>query len=93
MNIDAYFEVATGGNHNVATWTPLAIKEFAEAYHKQATNDNTAVFDAEKAAQVCRYYLKHQNLPAWKEMDEFQKGVQVTCENILHQFMTNRVEA
>lgn len=35
MNIDEFFEVFTGGNSNVATWTPKAIKEFAEDYHNQ----------------------------------------------------------
>ena len=35
MNIDQFFEVFTGGNSNVATWTPKAIKEFAEDYRKQ----------------------------------------------------------
>ena len=35
MNIDEFFKVFTGGNSNVATWTPKAIKEFAEDYHNQ----------------------------------------------------------
>ena len=35
MNIDQFFEVFTGGNSNVDTWTPKAIKEFAEDYHKE----------------------------------------------------------
>lgn len=34
-------------------------------------------------AQRIRYYLKHQNYSFdWKELTDFQKGVQVTCENL-----------
>lgn len=35
MDINDFFEVFTGGNSNVSTWTPKAIKEFAEDYHKK----------------------------------------------------------
>ena len=35
MNVDDFFEVFTGGNHNVSTWTPKAIKEFAQDFHNQ----------------------------------------------------------
>jgi len=35
MNVDEYFGMFTGGNHYLATWTPKAIKDFAEDYHKQ----------------------------------------------------------
>ena len=34
MNIEEYFEIYTGGNDYIETWTPLALKEFAVAYHK-----------------------------------------------------------
>ena len=37
----------------------------------------------EDAAQRCRYYLKHQNYPtSWNDKDEFQRGVQIACENL-----------
>ena len=35
MNIDDFFEMYTGGNDNISTWKPFAVKEFAEAYHKK----------------------------------------------------------
>ena len=38
MNIDDYFKTYTGGNSNVATWTPKAIKEFAKDYHTEQLN-------------------------------------------------------
>ena len=39
MNVDDYFEVYTGGNDYIKTWTPKALKEFAEDYHKQKLRD------------------------------------------------------
>lgn len=37
----------------------------------------------QRAAQIARYYLKHQNLPCdWERMDDFQKSLQVTAKNI-----------
>jgi hypothetical protein len=37
----------------------------------------------EEAAEIVRYYLKHQNHPSvWEYMGEFEKGVAVTCENL-----------
>ncbi len=36
----------------------------------------------EKAAQVVRYYLKHQNFPKWEDANEEQKGCIIACENI-----------
>ena len=37
----------------------------------------------QRAAQIARYYLKHQNLPTdWERMDDFQKSLQVTAKNI-----------
>jgi hypothetical protein len=32
--------------------------------------------------QAIRYYLKNQKFPCWDDMDEYQKGVTVACENI-----------
>lgn len=37
MDVDKFFEIFTGGNHNVATWTPVAIKDFARDFHKAMT--------------------------------------------------------
>lgn len=45
----------------------------------------------EDAAQACRYYLKHQNYPAWDDADEYQRGVIVACEN-LERKMLERAE-
>jgi hypothetical protein len=37
----------------------------------------------ERAAQICRYYLKHQNFHGdWGEMGEYDRGVIATCENL-----------
>lgn len=37
----------------------------------------------ERAAKICRYYLKHQNHPSrWEDKSEFEKGVQVACDNL-----------
>ena len=37
----------------------------------------------ETAAKICRYYLKHQNYPsAWKDMSEYERGVEVACKNL-----------
>jgi DNA-binding transcriptional regulator YbjK len=37
----------------------------------------------QRAAQIARYYLKHQNLPTdWDLMDDYQKSLQVTSQNI-----------
>jgi len=38
MNIDKFFKTYTGENNNVSTWTPEAIKEFAEEYHTKQLN-------------------------------------------------------
>ncbi len=35
ITVKDFFEIFTGGNHNVATWTPSAIMDFAEDYHKK----------------------------------------------------------
>ena len=46
----------------------------------------------EDAAQECRYYLKHQNYPSsWDNKDEYQRGVQIACEN-LEKIMLERAE-
>lgn len=37
---------------------------------------------AENIQQAVRYYLKYQNYPMWEDKSEYQKGVQVACENI-----------
>ena len=34
MDIDEYFDIYTGGNGFVETLKPIALKDFAEAYHK-----------------------------------------------------------
>lgn len=34
----------------------------------------------ERAAQRCRYYLKHQNYPTWDNASEYERGVMVACE-------------
>ena len=37
----------------------------------------------ERAAQLCRYYLKHQNHPSrWEAKSDYQQGVQIACENL-----------
>jgi curli biogenesis system outer membrane secretion channel CsgG len=37
----------------------------------------------ERAAQICRYYLKHQNFPSrWESKSEYEKGIQIACENL-----------
>jgi hypothetical protein len=37
----------------------------------------------ERAAQLCRYYLKHQNHPSrWEDKSGYEQGVQITCENL-----------
>ena len=37
----------------------------------------------ERAAQICRYYLKHQNFPSrWEDKSEYEKGIQIACENL-----------
>jgi hypothetical protein len=37
----------------------------------------------ERAAQVCRYYLKHQNHPTrWERKSQYEQGVQIACENL-----------
>jgi hypothetical protein len=37
----------------------------------------------ERAAQICRYYLKHQNFPSrWENKSEYEKGIQIACENL-----------
>lgn len=44
-------------------------------------NDDVKAF--EKAAQICRYYLKHQNFPSkWEDKSDYEKGVQIACENL-----------
>jgi len=35
-----------------------------------------------KAAQKVRYYLKHQNYPAWEKASEFERGVMIACKNV-----------
>ena len=35
----------------------------------------------ERAAQIVRYYLKHQNL-SWGDSTKFNLGVDVTCKNV-----------
>ena len=35
MKVEEYFEMYTGGNSNTLSWTPKAIMEFAEDYHKK----------------------------------------------------------
>lgn len=35
-----------------------------------------------RAAQICRYYLKHQNYPGWDRQSEYEKGVTVACGNL-----------
>jgi len=37
MDVNKYFQIFTGGNHNVATWTPVAIKDFAVGFYKAMT--------------------------------------------------------
>lgn len=34
MNVEEYFEIYTGDNDYIKTWTPKALKDFAEDYHK-----------------------------------------------------------
>jgi len=46
MNIDDYFEVYTGGNNYIKTWTPKALKEFAEDYHKQKLREGKLHYTA-----------------------------------------------
>ena len=37
----------------------------------------------ERAAQICRYYLKHQNHPSrWDDKSDYEQGVQIACENL-----------
>lgn len=52
----------------------------------------------DRAAQICRYYLKHQNHPSrWEDKSEYEKGVQVACENLATEMLNEagkfRVEA
>lgn len=39
MKVDEYFEIYTGGNSNTTTWSPFAIKEFAEEYSKMVLKE------------------------------------------------------
>ena len=42
-----------------------------------------ACFAFERAAQICRYYLKHQNHPSrWDDKSDYEQGVQIACENL-----------
>lgn len=57
-------------------------------------------FDFGRAAQICRYYLKHQNYPQWENQSEYEKGVQVACQNLEKLFLeegekmaTTRIES
>lgn len=36
----------------------------------------------ERAAQLCRYYLKHQNFSSWGTASEYERGCIVACENL-----------
>lgn len=36
----------------------------------------------EWAAQRCRYYLKRQNIGSWDDATDFEKGVEVACQNL-----------
>lgn len=37
----------------------------------------------ERAAQLCRYYLKHQNHSSrWEQKSDYEQGVQIACENL-----------
>ena len=37
----------------------------------------------ERAAQICRYYLKHQNHPSrWDDKSDYEQGVQIACDNL-----------
>lgn len=46
-NVKDFFEVYTGGNHNVATWTPNAIMDFALDYCKQLYSSSDMSTDIE----------------------------------------------
>ena len=50
----------------------------------QTTNAVAATCAAfERAAQICRYYLKHQNFPSrWESKSEYEKGIEIACENL-----------
>tara|TARA_R110002020_G_scaffold408587_1_gene618416 strand:+ start:614 stop:922 length:309 start_codon:yes stop_codon:yes gene_type:complete len=43
MNVEEYFEIYTGGNDYIETWTPIALKDFAEAYHKMKKREENLV--------------------------------------------------
>lgn len=37
----------------------------------------------ERAAQICRYYLKHQDQPSrWDDQSEYEKGITIACGNL-----------
>lgn len=45
VDVLKFFEVYTGGNNHVSTWTPEAIMEFAEAFHKMKTGTEIEFLD------------------------------------------------
>ena len=43
MNVDKYFEIYTGGNDFIKTWTPTALKDFAEDYYKMKNREKEKI--------------------------------------------------
>jgi len=48
VDIDTFFETYFGGNQNVSTLTPFALKEFAQAYANNSTEESEQSHKADK---------------------------------------------
>lgn len=70
MNVNDFFEVYTGGNDYIKTWTPSALKDFAEAYHRQKVNQSEGWISVNDrmprdGERVMVYVEEQNNLPPY----------------------------
>lgn len=62
----------------------LMLDELAPHIAKlRADLDSARKESFERAAQICRYYLKHQDQPSrWDDQSEYEKGTTIACGNL-----------
>lgn len=53
MNVEEYFEIYTGGNDYIATWTPKALKDFADEYHKSESQKSAIPIVSKSETWLC----------------------------------------